>query len=65
MIPQNINNEHLVKAIEDIERDCIRIGRHSSTYNLIHNFKVPTTYIPHRNAPNTECKYIGKTKKLN
>jgi 5-methylcytosine-specific restriction protein B len=43
MIPNNITKEHLEKAIEEINRDGIRKGRHSSTYDLIHNGK---TYPP-------------------
>lgn len=39
MIPDNIKKEHLEKAIEEIDRDGIRKGRQSSTYDLIHNGK--------------------------
>lgn len=39
MIPENITREHLEKAIEEIDRDGIRKGRHQSTYDLIHNGK--------------------------
>ena len=39
MIPDNITKEHLEKAIEEIDRDGVRKGRHSSTYDLIHNGK--------------------------
>jgi hypothetical protein len=39
MIPNNINKVHLEKAIEEIDKDGIRKGRHSSTYDLIHNGK--------------------------
>jgi len=39
MIPKNINKEHLEKAIKEIDKDGIRKGRHSSTYDLIHNGK--------------------------
>ena len=39
MIPQNIQKEHIEKAIEEIDRDGIRKGRHSSTYDLIYNGK--------------------------
>ena len=39
MIPNNITKEHLEKAIEEVERDGVRKGRQSSTYNLIHNGK--------------------------
>ena len=39
MIPDNITKEHLEKAIKEIDRDGIRKGRHSSTYDLIHNGK--------------------------
>lgn len=43
MIPGNIGIEHLRKAIEEIENDGIRKGRHSSTYDLVYNNK---TYPP-------------------
>jgi len=43
MIPDNITIEHLRKAIEEIETDGIRKGRHSSTYDLVYNNK---TYPP-------------------
>src|SRR6056300_1053382 len=43
MIPGNISIEHLRKAIEEIETDGIRKGRHSSTYDLVYNNK---TYPP-------------------
>ncbi len=39
MIPQNIQKEHIEKAIEEIDKDGIRKGRHSSTYDLIYNGK--------------------------
>ena len=39
MIPKNITKEHLEKAIEEIDREGIRKGRHSSTYDLVHNDK--------------------------
>ena len=39
MIPKNIKKEHLEKAIEEIDKDGIRKGRHSSIYDLIHNGK--------------------------
>lgn len=39
MIPQNIQKEHIEKAIEEIDRDGIRKGRHSSTYDVIYNGK--------------------------
>ncbi len=39
MIPKNIKKEHLEKAIAEIDKDGIRKGRHSSTYDLIHNGK--------------------------
>tara|TARA_B100001287_G_scaffold46061_1_gene35125 strand:- start:10812 stop:13322 length:2511 start_codon:yes stop_codon:yes gene_type:complete len=39
MIPQNIQKEHIEKAIEEIDREGIRKGRHSSTYDLIYNGK--------------------------
>ena len=43
MIPKNINREHLVKAIEEIDKDGVRKGRHSSTYDLVYSDK---TYPP-------------------
>jgi 5-methylcytosine-specific restriction protein B len=43
MIPNNITKEHLEKAIEEIESDGVRKGRHSSTYDLVYNNK---TYPP-------------------
>lgn len=39
MIPKNISKEHLKKALKEIDKDGIRKGRHSSTYDLIHNGK--------------------------
>jgi len=39
MIPNNIRKEHLVKAIEEIEIDGVRKGRHSSTYDLVYKGK--------------------------
>jgi 5-methylcytosine-specific restriction protein B len=36
MIPENINRNHLLKAIEDINSNGINKGRHSSTYDLIY-----------------------------
>ena len=39
MIPDNITKEHLAKAIEEIDRNGVQKGRHSSTYDLIHNGK--------------------------
>ena len=39
MIPENINKEHIEKAIAEIDREGVRKGRHSSTYDLIHNGK--------------------------
>jgi dynein-related subfamily AAA family protein len=39
MIPNNITKEHLEKAIEEIDKNGIRKGRQSSTYNLVHNGK--------------------------
>jgi hypothetical protein len=43
MIPNNITKEHLEKAIAEIDKDGVRTGRHSSTYDLIYNGK---TYPP-------------------
>ena len=43
MIPNNITKEHLIKAIAEIDKDGVRKGRHSSTYDLIYNGK---TYPP-------------------
>jgi len=68
MTPNNITKEHLEQAIEEINRDGIRKGRHSSTYNLIHNGK---TYPPrlvlsiaNRHANNSELdpKYFPEGK---
>ncbi len=39
MIPSNITKEHLMKAIVEIDRNGIRSGRHSSTYDLVYNSK--------------------------
>ncbi|MCM4171861.1 EVE domain-containing protein [Arenibacter sp. TNZ] len=39
MIPNNITKEHLVRAIEEIDKDGIRKGRHSSTYDIAYNGK--------------------------
>lgn len=39
MIPNNITRKHLEKAIEEIDRDGVKKGRHSSTYDLIYNGK--------------------------
>jgi len=39
MIPYNITKEHIEKAIEEIDREGVRKGRHSSTYDLIHDGK--------------------------
>ena len=39
MIPENIKKKHLEKALKEIDRNGIRKGRHSSTYDLIHNGK--------------------------
>jgi len=43
MIPDNIKKEHIEKAIEEIDREGVRKGRHSSTYDLVYNGK---TYPP-------------------
>ena len=37
MIPENITKEHLLKAIEEIDKEGIRLNRHSSTYDVIYN----------------------------
>ena len=37
MIPDNITKIHLEKAIDEIDKQGIRRGRHSSTYDLVHN----------------------------
>jgi len=37
MIPNNITKIHLEKAIDEIDKQGIRRGRHSSTYDLVHN----------------------------
>ncbi|WP_370476135.1 McrB family protein [Tamlana flava] len=39
MIPNNITKEHLEKAINEIDLKGIRKGRHSSTYDIVHNGK--------------------------
>lgn len=39
MIPNNINKEHLEKAIKEIDEEGVRKGRHSSTYDLTYNGK--------------------------
>ena len=39
MIPNNIRKEHLLKAIEEIDREGVRKGRHSSTYDLVYKGK--------------------------
>jgi 5-methylcytosine-specific restriction protein B len=37
VIPENITKEHLLKAINEIDRDGIRPNRHSSTYDVLYN----------------------------
>jgi 5-methylcytosine-specific restriction protein B len=37
VIPENITKEHLLKAIDEIDRDGIRPNRHSSTYDVLYN----------------------------
>ncbi|MFT6004340.1 MAG: 5-methylcytosine-specific restriction protein B, partial [Bacteroidia bacterium] len=39
VIPENITKEHLLKAIEEIDKEGIRKGRQSSTYDLIYKRK--------------------------
>lgn len=39
MIPKNITKEHIEKAILEIDRNGVRKGRHSSTYDLLFNGK--------------------------
>ncbi|MDB4655922.1 hypothetical protein OAE48_03645, partial [Flavobacteriales bacterium] len=39
MIPSNITKEHILKAIAEIDEKGVRKGRHSSTYDLVHNGK--------------------------
>lgn len=39
MIPSNINKEHLKKAIQEIDEQGVRKGRHSSTYDLVYQGK--------------------------
>ncbi|MDD9931152.1 MAG: hypothetical protein OXR70_04700, partial [Candidatus Marinimicrobia bacterium] len=34
MVPNNILKEHILSAIEEIERDGVHSGRQSSTYDL-------------------------------
>jgi 5-methylcytosine-specific restriction protein B len=38
-IPQNITRDHLLKAIERIEKDGVPANAHSSTYDVVHDFK--------------------------
>jgi len=46
MIPDNITKEHLLQALKEIDRDGVRTGRHSSTYDLIFNGKeYPPKYV--------------------
>lgn len=37
MIPENINKEHILSAITEIDKKGVPKGRHSSTYDLVHN----------------------------
>ncbi len=37
MIPNNITRDHLIQAIQEIDDNGITKGRHSSTYDLVHN----------------------------
>jgi Cdc6-like AAA superfamily ATPase len=39
MIPDNITKEHVLQAIAEINKEGIRKGRHSTTYDLLHNGK--------------------------
>jgi len=39
MIPDNIQKEHIEKALAEIDQEGIRPGRHSSTYDLVHDGK--------------------------
>jgi 5-methylcytosine-specific restriction protein B len=39
-IPQNITREHLLKAIERIDKEGLPDKGHSSTYDVIHDGKV-------------------------
>ena len=43
MIPDNINREHVEKAIAEIDKNGVRKGRQSSTYDLVYKGK---TYPP-------------------
>ena len=46
MIPENIKSEHILKAIEDVERSGIPSKRRSDRYNLEYNKKLyPPKYI--------------------
>ena len=36
MIPSNIELQHLISAISEIDNKEIRKGRHSSTYDVVH-----------------------------
>jgi hypothetical protein len=40
MIPKNINKEHIISAINEIDKNGIRKGRHSSTYDVLFNKKL-------------------------
>jgi hypothetical protein len=40
MIPKNINKEHIISAIKEIDKNGIRKGRHSSTYDVLFNKKL-------------------------
>lgn len=39
MIPSNITKEHLVKAIQEIDKNGVELGAHSSTYDVVYNNK--------------------------
>ena len=39
MIPKNITKKHIEQAISEIDKEGIRKGRHSSTYDLLYNEK--------------------------
>ncbi|MBR9859801.1 AAA domain-containing protein [bacterium] len=39
MIPQNINKQHVLSALGEIDKEGVPKGRHSSTYDLLYNGK--------------------------
>lgn len=39
MIPNNIEKNHIAQALAEIDKEGVRPGRHSSTYDLVHDGK--------------------------